>query len=167
MDTAVIQLGGAALLVITGAAAMFCSARSGLRLLKGSLPELGTGTPEAPVVKPLLLNPVSEVLLGILFTVSTPFFTLWCVIGSGKMTAAFLVALFTAVLTSFGTYVRRRDALNELGVVREKRRIHHQLICFSIALLLFLLGLVFLAEAGYARFRSAAPAPVATIIPES
>lgn len=140
------------------AAMMFLLVQATRKSLRRSLP-LDGPEESRPVVKPGLLNPLQEILLGMLFTVSTPFFALWCVMGTGRIKAALAVALLTAALTSYGTFVRRRDALDSLGgAVREAPRIRRQLACFSVALFLFLTGLVVAAATLARHFGATAPA---------
>lgn len=129
------------LMVVLGAVLMWLSSNATRKTLLNDVVAGRTGD-DAPVIKPILMRPYNEVLLGVLFTISTPFFALWCVVGNGKTMMAVAVAHLTAALTSFGTFVRRKEALNELGAIRVAKRIRIQLIVFAIALFIFLSGLV-------------------------
>ncbi len=131
----------AVLMVVLGVVLMWISSNATRKTLLNEVVADRTGD-AAPIIKPILMRPYNEVLLGVLFTISTPFFALWCVIGNGKTMWSVAVAALTAALTSFGTFVRRKEALNELGTIRVAKRIRVQLIFFAFALFIFLSGLV-------------------------
>jgi hypothetical protein len=136
-----ILIGLALVLTVGGVLLMHLCAKATRETLKREV-IAGRNGDDAPVIKPILTQPYNEILLGILFTVSTPFFALWCVIGEGKSFWAAAVAAVTAGLTSFGTYARRKEALTQLGAIHDAKRIRVQLIAFSISLFFFLSGLV-------------------------
>ena len=87
-----------------------------------------------------LVHSLREVWLGLIVTIAVPIFTHYCLVGSASTVVSVIVGYLSCMLCGMGCFSRQRRDMNTLGAVTEAQVLKRCLACFSVSLVIFLMG---------------------------